>query len=248
MHKNTIKRTHAPNGRIQCNSHLFENSSLLLARSLSLSLDHSVSRTHIYSFHIALSVHITQTPNELHSTTVQRIRSINAKWMRLHIIFCCAENNRPTKLTAVIFAFSLLSFCSWMRKETRQMGALKQCQHNEENVWCRKQRMPPNERTQEKWDNEEKMKKTLVERLHWRRKKYFHRFSFVVNNLKWWCCFFLASFFFGIWVMSKLCSWIHFFCFVGKKITCYHFKFAALLRQVRRHPLVLVNRKGCCLP
>lgn len=140
MHKNAIKRTHAPNGLTQCNSHLFKMFPFLFA-IFTHSLSFYLSRSYIQilytllllvrgnrsnfgtgscSFWRCASVHIAhiiiQTSNELYSTTVQRIRSINAEnewanertneWLngiwRLHNL-CCGKQS-PTKLTAVIFA------------------------------------------------------------------------------------------------------------------------------------------------
>lgn len=115
---------------------------------------------------------VQYTPNELHSTTVRRIRSINAEWMRLHNL-CCGEQS-PTKLTAVIFN---LYFClyppiaSYFSRNASQVSshapsyclaeckkwALKQCMKK---CMGHKQRRAPNE-SEEKWDNEEKMEERL---------------------------------------------------------------------------------------
>lgn len=102
MHKNAIKRTHAPNGRIQCNSQLFEMLSFFHFRCFILCLGILPYFTRL---DIARSKYI-HTLNKHWMNCIQRpckrIRSINAKWMRLHNL-CCGKQS-PTKLTAVIFA------------------------------------------------------------------------------------------------------------------------------------------------
>lgn len=119
---------------------------------------------------------------------------------------------------------------------------------NEEMYGC-KQRAPNKSKKNGimKRERERKrVKKTTTHRRKTALNFFFYRFSFIQLLLEMMTFFF--SIFFVIWVMSKLCSWIHSISVVFFFPCWKHTSQCIVLKHLFKTGLLnSSNRKGCCL-
>lgn len=188
---------------------------LAIIRTLALALTFSLSppMCAFFSFCRCISVHIAHiihTSNELHSTTVWRIRSMSAKWMnewmnRGYIIFAVENNRRQNWLPSFLLCFS-----SW---QYHGEGNGSRRDSNTRNGWlkpCKKKCMAANKehptrgRKTAKRDNEDrKGKRNRKNNNAISKKNYTKNFS---SYSKWW-----HSFFDFLWNLGYAVEFIPFF-------------------------------------
>lgn len=255
MHKNAIKRTHAPNGLIQSLWNFAIDADILLLgyySNFGTSFRFfSLSMCVFFSFCRCISVHIAQILYTHRVNCIQRPCDVFGAWVqnewmnRGYIIFAVENNCRQNWLPSFLLCFS-----SWKyqgeengrrRDSNARNGWLKQCKKK---CMVANKELPIRGRKTAKRDNEDRKGKRNWKNNNAISKKKLHWKFLELHEM--------MTFFFRFSLEFGLCSWIHsVFSFCCHHLLCsclkYTFQCIERLHSFKTWLLNSCNRKGCCL-